>query len=150
MYFQVAFNILIPENLAALFDTFLQIIFLRSVKPKCSNCCSIDLPRHCVPQIVTETIWLTKRVNSCPTKEIWVKRLNAKGQITTFWMHYFFLWFFSLIGKNEIRNGVNMVVGSSPLNDLWGRWGAIKIVCFSSRNELIYTVKIGVRYIGHH
>ena len=105
LYFQVAFNILIPENLAALFDTFLQMIFLRSVKPKCSNCCSIDLPRHCVPQIVTETIWLTKRVNSCPTKEIWVKRLNAKGQITTFWMHYFFPSF-SLIGKKEIiRNG---------------------------------------------
>ena len=26
--------------------------------------------------------------------------------------------FFFLIGKKEIRNGVNMVVGSSPLNDL--------------------------------
>ena len=82
---------MIPENLAALFDTFFyRLSLMRSVKPKCNNCCSIDLPRHYVPQIVTETIWLTKRVNWCPTKEIWVKRLNAKGQITTFWMHYFF------------------------------------------------------------
>ena len=57
LYFQVAFNILIPENLAALFDTFFyRLSLMRSVKPKCNNCCSIDLPRHYVPQIVIETI----------------------------------------------------------------------------------------------
>ena len=35
LYFQVAFNILIPENLAALFDTFFySLSLMRSVKPK--------------------------------------------------------------------------------------------------------------------